>query len=109
MKLGRLPGFFLELEMKHQKDNEKAPLADQSDEMIEVFSDLLTAIADDEKEHFAQDTEAFDRYVQKVRSKLHVDLALFQNRFAKGYQALLDELKNEQNMREPPKPNDRRI
>lgn len=83
--------------MKRHKDSENVPLADQSDEILEnVFSDLLSAIAEEEKESIAHETEAFDNYVQRVRSKSHLDFPLFQNRFTKGYQVLLEELKKEQ-------------
>lgn len=83
--------------MKHQKNSENAPLADQGDELLgDTFSDLLSAVSEEENDHFLQETDAFDRYVQKVQSKLHTDFSQFRSRFVKGYQTLLEELKSEQ-------------
>lgn len=63
----------------------------------DLFSDLITTLIDDEKERNAVVHEAFDSYVNNVRTKIHADVPLFRQRFAKGYHALTEELNDEQN------------
>lgn len=81
------------VKMKKHRDNDNSPLAEQGNEVEEFFSDLLTAVADDDVNRHINDKEAFDIYVQSIRSKLYDDLPLLKTRFSKGYQALLDDIK----------------
>lgn len=58
------------------------------------IQNLGEAIIEDLKESSDTDLESFDQYVQKVRSKMHDNTDVFLDRFAKGYQVLMEELKH---------------
>lgn len=83
--------------MKDPKQKSKAALADHADDLFDKSVDeLADAIVDDHKGHQNSTLEPFEGYAQKVRSKIHMNAALFRTRFAKGYHVLLEELSKQQ-------------
>lgn len=82
--------------MKKHKSSEKAQETDQSDESpAEIFSGLLTAVADEESEKIKKETDPFNSYVQKMRAKFHTNFPLFSSRFIQGYHTIVEELRLE--------------
>lgn len=95
--------------MSNRKKNENASVTNTSEDIYaSVFGDLVQAVIEDTKEREASEEEAFGSYVQRVRSKMHVDANLFQKRFCKGYENLLDQLRHGQGVHGHSNPDDRR-
>ena len=83
--------------MKEPKHKSKAAVADHADDLFDKSVDeLADAVVDDHKGHHKSDVEPFEVYAQKVRSKIHLNAAIFRKRFSKGYHVLLEELSKQQ-------------
>lgn len=57
---------------------------------------LLSLIVEDLKEHHNHQLEPYEVYVDRLKLELYGDYRTFLNRFKRGHQALLDELKAEE-------------
>lgn len=55
---------------------------------------LLEALSEERQNKLAEHNDPFDDYVQRMLAKPHQDPAQFNTRFVKGYQVLLNEIKN---------------
>lgn len=82
--------------MRNQK-KDKSSVAEPSDlSFDEEYKNLIQALVEDDNMRLSENNDPFENYVERVRSKAHLDIDLFRARFAKGYQVLLEELKKEQ-------------
>ncbi len=63
-----------------------------SDQEIMKMSELAECMLDVLKNEIQKDSEPFEHYAQEVRLRLFQDVKLFRDRFAQGYEALLETL-----------------
>jgi len=90
------------------RKNDQTTLCDQSDVVEdEVFTNLVDAVVEDANRLANLENDAFDNYVMRVQSKLHVDVPLFRSRFTNGYHTLLEQIKYEKSSHESKKPEDK--
>lgn len=65
-------------------------------ESIEDFADL---VVESLKESYHSDLEPFESYAQKVKLQIAKDVDVFRQRFVRGYEVLLEELRQHQRNR----------
>lgn len=70
------------------------------DELKSSVDELTEAIVEDITEGYKNDLEPVEIYANRIRQQVHEDLRLFRERFLKGYEAIIEELIDEEN--EPP-------
>jgi len=61
-----------------------------------TVEDLTEAIIENLEELMQEDLEPYEAYANHIRHQVHHNLDQFRERFTSGYQALLDEMKEEQ-------------
>lgn len=59
------------------------------EKMIEEIADL---VIESLKPNYHQNLESFEAYAERVRTRIHLDIAHFRERFRHGYQVLVEEL-----------------
>lgn len=83
--------------MKSHKKKEKASVdAKLEKNFASVIDELTEAMTEEVEREKIEALDPFEQYAQKVRGRMHADFNAFRSRFAKGYNALLEELIHEQ-------------
>jgi len=83
--------------MKGKHKKEKTTEDEQTyEKSLDEFARLMAEGMDNERRGAI---EPFEVYSERVKARIHADLDQFRNRFAKGYQALLEELSHEDSLK----------
>lgn len=83
--------------MSSRRKKTKTAELDHDDEQVfaSVVDDLAEAVIEELKDEHVNALEPFEQYAYKIRGKIHKDFKTFRSRFAKGYNALIEELVHE--------------
>lgn len=89
-----LVAMFFGVLMRNQK-KDKVSVAEHDESFDDACKNLIEALVEEDKTRLTEQVDPFENYVERVRSKMHLDNDLFRSRFVKGYQVLIEELKHE--------------
>ncbi len=93
----------------HFNEDQKSGLSSNKEPIIakDTFAGLIEVIVENDHKCMEAESDPLELYIDKLKSRLHNDAALFHTRFAAGYASLLKQLKYEHSAHEIPKPDDK--